>query len=91
MAVYVCEVCGAEFQDDTLRYRRFCSKNCSNKAHVQRYRDREYNKPPEEVPCHYNETVFCTNTKLCNSCGWNPEVAEARREKILKRMGVVMP
>lgn len=35
----------------------------------------------ESGQCLFNKGVVCTE-KECYACGWNPKVAEARREKI---------
>lgn len=96
MALYVCENCGAEFQDDSRRHRRCCSEKCNRAWHVRSYREKkaQEGKPwskPEAVPCSHNTEVFCRTPELCATCGWNPAVAVVRRDEILKRMGVVMP
>lgn len=33
--------------------------------------------------CDHNPAVLCSEKK-CDSCGWNPVVAEERRRKILE-------
>lgn len=91
MGMFVCEICGTKFRDDSRKYRRFCSKKCSNTWHMRTYRDVIKAAQPKEVQCNHNSTVFCKEPKRCASCGWNPEVAAVRRDEILKRLGVVMP
>lgn len=38
----------------------------------------------EDIPtCPHNSAVYCKNKeKPCKTCGWNPEVQEARLKKI---------
>ena len=37
--------------------------------------------------CKYNEGCQCETPK-CAKCGWNPEVAERRRQELLDKLGV---
>lgn len=41
---------------------------------------------PKPVPCPHNEGVMCAHTADCENCGWNPEVAERRKEKIYENL-----
>jgi hypothetical protein len=91
MGMFVCEECGVEFRDDRRKDRRFCSERCSARYYTRKYRGVIKAAQPKEVPCHHNEAVFCTEPKRCGACGWNPDVAMARQDRILKRLGVVMP
>lgn len=91
MGKFICEVCGTEFRDDSRKYRRFCSKKCSNTWHMRTYRDVIKAAQPKEVPCPQNPGVWCSDQSQCSACGWNPAVAMARQDRILKRLGVVMP
>ena len=34
-----------------------------------------------QYACQYNENVLCSRDRRCARCGWNPEVAQARKEK----------
>lgn len=43
---------------------------------------------PKPVPCPHNERVLCSNTADCETCGWNPDVAEARTEAIREVLGI---
>ena len=38
-----------------------------------------------DYSCEYNPNVVC-DVKVCEHCGWNPEVAKARLDAILKKM-----
>ena len=38
-------------------------------------------KSHKRKQCPYNEGCYC-HQKDCNRCGWNPKVAQARREKM---------
>lgn len=36
-----------------------------------------------ETGCFYHQTtICCTNHNKCKTCGWNPRVDKARREKL---------
>ena len=37
--------------------------------------------------CPYNDGVACTK-KQCEGCGWNPEVARKRDEKLRSKLGM---
>lgn len=37
-------------------------------------------------PCPINDAVICSNHRKCNSCGWNPEVAEKRRAAVIEEL-----
>ena len=40
--------------------------------------------------CQYNNGVGCArNDRKCATCGWNPEVAKIRKEKIYAKRGLV--
>lgn len=49
---------------------------------------------PPKHPCPFNKWVECGPydengrrvERNCNACGWNPEVAEARLEKVRKAL-----
>lgn len=43
----------------------------------------KYYKPKRFV-CPYNGACWCTQ-KICRACGWNPKVAQRRKEKLLGR------
>lgn len=37
---------------------------------------------PEIGKCQFNFGVICSSHKDCDACGWNPEVAANRTEKL---------
>lgn len=38
------------------------------------------------VECSFNKEVLCRpNKRHCSTCGWNPEVAKSRLEKITQQ------
>lgn len=39
----------------------------------------------EGMLCHLNKGVICNDAK-CDTCGWNPIVADARLKKIERRL-----
>ena len=42
--------------------------------------------------CQFNDGVGCHPKKHhCETCGWNPEVAKARLEKICNDLGISPP
>lgn len=38
---------------------------------------------PKPVPCPNNEGVACLKPNTCAGCGWNPKVAQARKDRIV--------
>ena len=64
----VCEKCGRQF---ITRYRgaRFCSHQCANSR----------KRGAGIGSCPHNEAIIC-NERKCGSCGWNPAVAQKRKE-----------
>lgn len=34
-----------------------------------------------QYECPHNDGVLCAKNRLCQRCGWNPIVAEARKER----------
>lgn len=47
--------------------------------------DPNYKKERQFV-CPHNNGVMC-DVKKCNSCGWHPNVAKIRLDKIIKQLG----
>lgn len=71
-----CENCGKQFESTSF-HARYCSCHCSNKARAGRRRELK-----KEQMCPHNNYVTCNNHE-CGSCGWNPEVAQKRMDKVL--------
>lgn len=74
---FICQLCGTEFErnpEDT--HKVFCSPACYHKFKTQnRY-----------FTCPHNDAVDCEQSKKkCYRCGWNPTVAKARMDKLLKK------
>ena len=40
------------------------------------------------VECPNNEGVYCAHTADCETCGWNPDVAQERTERIRRKYGI---
>ena len=94
MYEYTCVECGKVM---TVRYKsltqKFCSRYCSLK-HYNNTRSgtfwNDHNEPADNTN-HTGECIFqpesieCYKRK-CSSCGWNPEVAKARLDKIMEEM-----
>lgn len=36
--------------------------------------------------CKYNHQVDCSNATKCYRCGWNPQVAKQRAQRIRRRL-----
>lgn len=68
-AKHICVVCGNEFKPK-VGTQKCCGKYCS----------RIHKHDPFLKICRFNIGVRCEVQK-CESCGWNPEVDRARREK----------
>ena len=77
----ICVVCGAKVIDKSpTKNKKFCSTKCMN-----RYYERTRIKP-QESECQYNNGVLCA-CQRCATCGWNPKVEKARKEKIYGQVG----
>ena len=45
-----------------------------------------YIRNMESPMCPFNMAIDCTKKDKCKSCGWNPDVDAARREKTRERV-----
>ncbi len=62
-----CIWCGDEFKNDWAhRYKKYCSKKCSDAAWSRKYRARKKNAFVEEVPFDY---IFKRDNGICQICG----------------------
>ena len=83
-----CEFCGEPMVDAK---NRFCSKSCAAKArngaqYVIVDKGFAWTKSMGRLwNCRYQRFVHCED-RNCAKCGWNPEVAKARSEKILESL-----
>lgn len=66
----VCEVCGTQFIT-RRKDARFCSHQCANGR----------KRGTGVCICPHNEAIKC-NERRCGSCGWNPTVAQLRKEAL---------
>lgn len=88
-----CPTCGTLFKTNVER-QKYCCHSCGHKNR----RSKEGGAFEESLlwektekglwRCPYNMAVDCSERK-CITCGWNPEVAEARTKKILEAYGCV--
>jgi hypothetical protein len=74
-----CQCCGGPI---TGKGKKYCSIRCSAKGsnNIQRARGKTLpyaNACDQENQCIYNPGVVCCSRE-CDTCGWNPVVAEAR-------------
>lgn len=84
----ICERCGVTFKTP-YKYQRFCSHSCANRgvnyidARIEEKYDTNLNWTTYrgKWECPYHECVGCY-VRNCDKCGWNPEVAKARLEKM---------
>lgn len=75
----ICEVCGTEFLQNRPD-KKYCTRRCTMIARNRAARDRAKTKVKAVgVDCPYNEAVQC-DKRRCESCGWNPVVAQKRME-----------
>lgn len=93
----VCPNCNMTFRAKDWK-QVCCSRECANKYATVRAKVRaavkangpiiEYDGEYEWVrggdgkyACRYNEACYC-HTRACDSCGWNPKVAEERTKAV---------
>lgn len=87
MYQYTCPVCGlTKYVERKSDVRTCCSKSC---AAASKALSREIVQPIEKpkTECHVGECVFQPESincfkRECGKCGWNPEVAKARLERL---------
>jgi hypothetical protein len=101
--IYVkyCPICEAEFRTNVFN-KMHCSHACANKGRALRASARSaekviqesyYDKSLEWIrtegrwECPYEGCVSC-EVRICDKCGWNPEVAKSRLEDYLRKCGV---
>lgn len=76
---FTCVICGAKAIDrGSKQNAKFCSKECSN-VHWNRMRRGGYKG---YQACKFNIGISCIEEK-CENCGWNPAVAEKRKEALV--------
>lgn len=79
MREFICIACGTKGIDNSAgQKKKYCSIECANKA-------RYHKKAAIEMDCKFNRGVGCL-VQDCEKCGWNPEVAKIRLEKIKKEL-----
>ena len=72
-----CATCGKEVEG-RIHNAKYCSKRCANlRANARKSRTNTFQ-------CPHNHEVTCTVQK-CRACGWNPDVAQRRMEKLMGR------
>ena len=75
--IATCPQCGTKFPKTRID-KIYCSKKCRA---ILKNREMRAAKKEESVElltgCPYNEALECTK-RQCDSCGWNPVVAERR-------------
>lgn len=83
-----CLYCDLKFMTP-YKAQKFCCKTCANRGRylIQERGDFDrtlsWEKDEENKwQCPYQDGVSCHSRK-CNKCGWNPEVAKSRLDKIM--------
>lgn len=76
-----CLTCGKEYTAKAP-HQKFCSVLCQSRSRSEYFAQRHKKPRMFDFPCLYNAEIVCEVQK-CGSCGWNPEVAKARLEKIM--------
>lgn len=84
----ICPSCGTEFKTDR-NTQTFCCHKCSNSGRILKERGNyddsfAWTKTNGHYDCPYAFGVGCS-VRQCNKCGWNPEVAQARMEAIIRK------
>ena len=80
-----CKCCGKEIVAKSV-YRMFCDSKCYEKFRWQRIKHTAQNSSTERsLECRFGIPGIECWKKNCSKCGWNPEVAAQRLEKILEK------
>lgn len=85
-----CFYCGNKI---TAKYKSklpvFCSPKCSAASRAAGYNPGDFENPVKDVSgayiCPHNVYVGCFDLE-CQSCGWNPEVAKSRLNRIIAEL-----
>ena len=87
MPILNCAWCGDVFAAKS-KTAKYCNISCYNKARAERYysNSRLQREQMDLDSCQYNSGVSCVPMGDCSKCGWNPEVARKRFERILARL-----
>lgn len=77
--IVTCANCGEKFEARS-KSAKYCSHSCANHAyHLRRGKKK---RKTEYGGCPHNVNVKC-RVHMCDSCGWNPEVAQRRLDNLL--------
>lgn len=78
MYEYTCAHCGKVVKVKCkFQVQRFCNKSCAVS-----YRNK-LRLGPKGESCIYEPVGVICERQVCSKCGWNPEVAQARLERII--------
>lgn len=79
--IVICANCGEKFEARS-KSAKYCSHYCANHVyHVRTYKKKKRGESGRVV-CPHNSHVKC-HIHMCDSCVWNPEVAQRRIDKIM--------
>lgn len=73
----ICENCGKEFESRVYNAKH-CCRRCANQRH------KANRQAPRTFQCPHNHEVTCEK-RQCDCCGWNPDVAQRRMDKLMGR------
>lgn len=76
MKQFTCLNCGKKGRTNRSN-QRFCDSHCR-----QIYHDKQRRPAAEFEKCRFNKGVECSGGD-CSTCGWNPDVAEARKAELV--------
>lgn len=78
-----CEGCGKVFTS-SIKNARFCGRACANRNYeTKKYKGRAKVDKSKYPRCPNNKWVACHDQTNCANCGWNPAVAQRRKDKLL--------
>lgn len=87
MPLVQCTYCGTSFPGRSTA--KFCSRQCYLKNGADNAAARQqaaWKAIPKLYSCEFNEGVSCFPVGDCQKCGWNPNVAQKRLERILAKL-----
>ena len=86
MPVNTCVYCGTVFPG--RKNAKYCNVDCYRRKQAEEVaaKPRLSQQTLQMDSCQFNEGVSCFPVGDCDKCGWNPDVAQKRFDRILAKI-----